>query len=191
MGQRFFDQDVEAELHQAASDFRMGHGGRRHDSGVGGSSQILEAFKDRTLMGLGCCGGSGKIDIEDSGEDRVFRGVDDSKMIAAECTGASDRDSGSGHVSKRLTRPNHFNKNRRILWWKDLFAQMRLLRQFLFAVLLTAMGLPLPVSGQRYNFKFYGEEEGLQNLVVQVLVQDRAGFLWVGTQNGLFRYDGS
>src|SRR5215467_3490891 len=46
-------------------------------------------------------------------------------------------------------------------------------------------------SAQRYNFKFYGEEEGLQNLVVQVVLQDRAGFLWVGTQNGLFRYDGS
>jgi len=45
--------------------------------------------------------------------------------------------------------------------------------------------------GQQYNFKFYGEEEGLQNLVVQVVLQDRVGFLWVGTQNGLYRYDGS
>src|SRR5215471_13197356 len=46
-------------------------------------------------------------------------------------------------------------------------------------------------SAQRYNFKFYGEEEGLQNLAVQVVLQDRAGFLWVGTQNGLYRYDGN
>jgi signal transduction histidine kinase/ligand-binding sensor domain-containing protein/CheY-like chemotaxis protein len=68
---------------------------------------------------------------------------------------------------------------------------MRTLRRFLFAVLLAALGLPLRVAGQRYNFKFYGEEEGLQNLAVQVLLQDRAGFLWVGTQNGLFRYDGN
>jgi signal transduction histidine kinase/CheY-like chemotaxis protein/streptogramin lyase len=45
--------------------------------------------------------------------------------------------------------------------------------------------------GQRYNFKFYGEEEGLQSLAVQVVFQDRAGFLWVGTQNGLYRYDGN
>jgi signal transduction histidine kinase/ligand-binding sensor domain-containing protein/CheY-like chemotaxis protein len=45
--------------------------------------------------------------------------------------------------------------------------------------------------GQRYNFKFYGEQEGLQSLAVQVVLQDRAGFLWVGTQNGLFRYDGN
>jgi signal transduction histidine kinase/ligand-binding sensor domain-containing protein/ActR/RegA family two-component response regulator len=44
---------------------------------------------------------------------------------------------------------------------------------------------------QRYNFKFYGEEEGLQSLAVQVVLQDRAGFLWVGSQNGLYRYDGN
>ena len=31
----------------------------------------------------------------------------------------------------------------------------------------------------------------MQNLAVQVVLQDRAGFLWVGTQNGLYRYDGS
>jgi ligand-binding sensor domain-containing protein len=68
---------------------------------------------------------------------------------------------------------------------------MRTLRRILFAVLLAALGLPIQLAGQRYNFKFYGEEEGLQNLVVQVVLQDRAGFLWVGTQNGLFRYDGS
>ena len=47
------------------------------------------------------------------------------------------------------------------------------------------------VWAQRYGFKFYGEEEGLQNLAVQVVLQDRSGFLWVGTQNGLYRYDGS
>ena len=48
-----------------------------------------------------------------------------------------------------------------------------------------------PLRAQRYNFKFYGQDEGLQNLAVQVILQDREGFLWVGTQNGLFRYDGS
>jgi signal transduction histidine kinase/ligand-binding sensor domain-containing protein/CheY-like chemotaxis protein len=59
----------------------------------------------------------------------------------------------------------------------------------LFLVFLLLFSAVL--SAQQYNFKFYGEEEGLQNLAVQVLLQDRAGFLWVGTQNGLFRYDGS
>src|SRR5580692_5736204 len=48
-----------------------------------------------------------------------------------------------------------------------------------------------PAFAQRYNFKFYGEEEGLKNLAVQAVLQDRAGFLWVGTQDGLYRYDGN
>lgn len=61
------------------------------------------------------------------------------------------------------------------------------LRIFAISALLSAAAL----YGQRYNFKFYGEEEGLQSLAVQVVLQDRAGFLWVGTQNGLFRYDGN
>jgi len=50
---------------------------------------------------------------------------------------------------------------------------------------------PTVVFAQRYNFKFYGDEEGLHNLAVQTIIQDRSGFLWVGTQNGLFRYDGN
>jgi signal transduction histidine kinase/streptogramin lyase/ActR/RegA family two-component response regulator len=44
---------------------------------------------------------------------------------------------------------------------------------------------------QRYTFQLYGQAEGLGNLVPISMVQDRTGFLWVGTQNGLFRYDGS
>ncbi len=37
----------------------------------------------------------------------------------------------------------------------------------------------------------YGQAEGLTNLTATALEQDSLGFLWVGTQNGLFRYDGS
>ena len=44
--------------------------------------------------------------------------------------------------------------------------------------------------GQRFSFRFYGAREGLRNLAVQVLLQDHAGFIWAGTQNGLFQYDG-
>ncbi len=44
---------------------------------------------------------------------------------------------------------------------------------------------------QRYSFKYYGQEQGLSNLATESLFQDRAGYLWVGTQNGLFRYDGA
>src|SRR5579863_9945898 len=61
----------------------------------------------------------------------------------------------------------------------------------LCTLILVAVAGASSLLAQRYNFKFYGEDQGLQNLAVQVVLQDRAGFLWVGTQNGLYRYDGS
>jgi ligand-binding sensor domain-containing protein len=50
--------------------------------------------------------------------------------------------------------------------------------------------IPLAFA-QRYSFKYYGQEEGLSNLATECLFQDRAGYLWVGTQNGLCSYDGA
>ena len=61
---------------------------------------------------------------------------------------------------------------------------------WLMALVASCLAAPSALA-QRYNFKFYGEEEGLKNLAVQAVLQDRAGFLWVGTQDGLYRYDGN
>ena len=41
-----------------------------------------------------------------------------------------------------------------------------------------------------YSFQSYGPEQGLRNQAVTSLAQDPAGFLYVGTEDGLFRYDG-
>jgi len=54
-------------------------------------------------------------------------------------------------------------------------------------VLATATNL----MAQRYTFRQYGSQEGLTNLSVNCLMQDRIGYIWVGTDNGLFRYDGN
>ena len=43
---------------------------------------------------------------------------------------------------------------------------------------------------QEYSFRYFGLAEGLTNLAVRQIYQDRAGFLWVSTENGIFRYDG-
>ena len=51
--------------------------------------------------------------------------------------------------------------------------------------------LALSAPAQRYSFRYYGQDDGLSNLSIECLFQDRAGFLWVGSQNGLFRYDGA
>src|SRR5204863_6175428 len=54
---------------------------------------------------------------------------------------------------------------------------------------LAILLLPLLSTAQRYTFKEY--VDGLANLNVNCILQDRQGFLWIGTENGLFRYDGS
>lgn len=46
------------------------------------------------------------------------------------------------------------------------------------------------VIGGRFAFRTYGEDAGLGNLTVECMLQDRDGFLWIGTQDGLFRFDG-
>ncbi|MEW5977549.1 MAG: two-component regulator propeller domain-containing protein [Acidobacteriota bacterium] len=68
----------------------------------------------------------------------------------------------------------------------------------LVSQLLTRLGLSLcslallsaSAFAQRYSFKSYSNEEGLENMSVQCVLQDRKGFLWIATQNGVFRYDG-
>src|SRR5471030_2619743 len=59
----------------------------------------------------------------------------------------------------------------------------------LIAVLM-CLALPAPVTAQQYSFRYYGAEDGLTNAAVKVLFQDRTGFVWAGTENGVFRYDG-
>jgi diguanylate cyclase (GGDEF)-like protein len=46
------------------------------------------------------------------------------------------------------------------------------------------------LRAQEYSFRYLGVGEGLNNLTVRSIYQDRVGFLWVATVNGLFRFDG-
>lgn len=49
-------------------------------------------------------------------------------------------------------------------------------------------GLP---SNARYAVEHFGDRFDLNAITVTSLAQDRLGFLWIGTQTGLLRYDGS
>src|SRR5580658_9804974 len=62
--------------------------------------------------------------------------------------------------------------------------------QLCLASILACVFLVAPAPAQQYSFRYYGEEDGLTNLAVKVLFQDRTGYLWAGTENGVFRYDG-
>jgi ligand-binding sensor domain-containing protein/signal transduction histidine kinase len=46
------------------------------------------------------------------------------------------------------------------------------------------------VSGQSFYFRHYSVENGLSNNAVLCSVQDKMGFLWFGTKDGLNRFDG-
>ncbi len=46
------------------------------------------------------------------------------------------------------------------------------------------------LSGQTYSFKNYGAENNIPSGFIYTLAQADDGFLWVGTGNGLSRFDG-
>ena len=48
----------------------------------------------------------------------------------------------------------------------------------------------IAATAEHYRFRNFGPDDGLNTAVTQVL-QDHLGFLWVGSGDGLFRYDGA
>ena len=64
-------------------------------------------------------------------------------------------------------------------------------RRGLGEAIVTVLAFAINAAAQEYSFRFYGPAEGLQNLVVLSLAQDRQGFIWAGTEGGLYRYDGT
>jgi len=68
---------------------------------------------------------------------------------------------------------------------------MRFASRLRLASSLALLAFACSSSAQRQLFHEYGSSDGLSNLNVKCLLQDRTGYLWVGTDNGLFRYDGS
>src|SRR5262249_18497872 len=45
-------------------------------------------------------------------------------------------------------------------------------------------------SIQDVNIQLIGPEQGLPDRNTRCIIQDKLGFLWVGTRTGLYRYDG-
>jgi len=46
------------------------------------------------------------------------------------------------------------------------------------------------LSAQKYTFRNYSTPEGLSHTMINCMIQDRLGFIWVGTSDGLNRFDG-
>ncbi len=60
----------------------------------------------------------------------------------------------------------------------------------LLAFTLVLGGAPGEAPG-RFSFKTYGPEQGFQDLSLKSIAQDEAGFIWIGCDTGLIRYDGA
>jgi diguanylate cyclase (GGDEF)-like protein len=63
-----------------------------------------------------------------------------------------------------------------------------IVRNLLLALLLLASA---GAAAQQLALQHFGQKEGLGNLSVNALAQDRQGYLWAATENGLFRFNGA
>jgi signal transduction histidine kinase/ligand-binding sensor domain-containing protein len=70
-----------------------------------------------------------------------------------------------------------------------IFLYQFFVRQCIFLMLFFLLVLPCPAQ-QTFVWAHYGAEEGLEQSTVLSATQDRTGFLWFGTQDGVYRFDG-
>ncbi len=104
-------------------------------------------------------------------EMRVRAGVDDARPAAAQKAPVI-------LATTRQSRPRAFRHRLRFTLWP------------LVAALLWLVTLG-QAAAEHMSLREFGQAEGLSNLAINALAQDPRGFLWAGTDNGLYRYDGA
>ena len=74
-----------------------------------------------------------------------------------------------------------------------LISYIRGISLILVSVVLLSLSFPLDASAQEYlpKVKYYNVSEGLSHRDVYCIHQDSRGFIWIGTQYGLGRFDGT
>lgn len=72
------------------------------------------------------------------------------------------------------------------------YTQLMKLKHIFIAALMAALLLPvMPIKGNgHYVFRHVDYNVGLSSSNVKCIVEDSYGFMWLGTKNGLHRYDG-
>ncbi|MFW5705960.1 MAG: ligand-binding sensor domain-containing protein, partial [Bacteroidota bacterium] len=66
----------------------------------------------------------------------------------------------------------------------------RFVKQLRYALLMACFMVPSFFFARDFSIKTYTRENGLQNELVKAVAIDSIGFLWIGTDHGLFRYNG-
>jgi len=59
-----------------------------------------------------------------------------------------------------------------------------------FLLLLACIASSLNAQQTRFRVTHYDEISGLQTSIINALMQDSKGYMWFGTADGLYRYDG-
>ena len=61
----------------------------------------------------------------------------------------------------------------------------------LFCILLTAIFVQFLSANQPYHFSHLSVKDGLSQLNVTCIYQDKSGYIWFGTRNGLNKFNGN
>ena len=73
--------------------------------------------------------------------------------------------------------------------WKIRIFMKRVLI-FLICLIGYQIGCHAQMADEHYYFKNLSVQNGLSQNTVNAILQDRQGFMWFGTKDGLNRYDG-
>ncbi|MBL8297290.1 MAG: ATP-binding protein [Rhodanobacteraceae bacterium] len=81
------------------------------------------------------------------------------------------------------------------MYWLDVRCRLLSAARLALAAMLTApvvaTAAPARLEPEAVRFRHYDVEQGLSNGRVRAITQDRSGYVWIGTRDGLNRFDGS
>lgn len=60
-----------------------------------------------------------------------------------------------------------------------------------FFIIIALFGFFISKTNASYSISRLGKDEGLTSSAINCMVEDNRGFVWVGTKDGLFRFDGN
>ena len=67
---------------------------------------------------------------------------------------------------------------------------MKYLRKIKFILVFLFLIIPILAQAQKDNFIHFTEKDGLSSNSAKCIIQDHLGYIWIGTYNGVTKYDG-